>query len=239
MKDALWKIKFALINSKVYYIFRNYIPNHTYKIKRVNFKSDLLIEGFPRSANTYLLHGIKILSKKNLNIASHLHNFSHVRESLKMDIKTIIIYREPADCIASYIIKFNIKPTYWNIKILAKAYIKFYKEILAFKGLSNLMFISFEEITKNPEKCFIKIEKFLSTIFYKYDDTIDQKIKKKVIQKKLSANSNPSNFENEIALPNDSKKKIKYKIQKLIIKNKSYIRASKLYKLIKNEKEKE
>lgn len=88
--------------------------------------TDLTVEGFPRSGNTF---AVAKLHAKNpeLVIAHHLHSASQVRRSVKFGLPTLILFREPIDSLASWLQR---EPDL-DLQSAAKLYLNFYAEVLS------------------------------------------------------------------------------------------------------------
>jgi hypothetical protein len=89
-------------------------------------KTSVIIEGFPRSANTFFTSHFYIGQSHKPVIAHHLHASYQIRYGEKYGIPTVILLREPLQAIASAILR--------NDKLypstLFEMYIAFYKEVL-------------------------------------------------------------------------------------------------------------
>ena len=73
------------------------------KLRLPQVGDDFYIDGYPRSGNTFCTGYLKwIIPQKKY--AHHLHNIAPIKIALLKNIKTIILYRNPKDTIASYAI---------------------------------------------------------------------------------------------------------------------------------------
>lgn len=88
--------------------------------------TDLVVEGFPRSANTFFAAKVSLQQSNAIKIASHLHCFHQIRIANKKNIPIIILLRDPLDAVASEYLR-NRKS---SIKIMLKEYISFYSQLL-------------------------------------------------------------------------------------------------------------
>lgn len=68
-------------------------------------QSDLVIEGYPRSANTYLHRVIRAATGDRLKIANHVHRPQQVAMALRYDVPCFVLVRAPADAVASYLVR--------------------------------------------------------------------------------------------------------------------------------------
>jgi hypothetical protein len=103
-------IKYIYKNIRNKISYNKFIYLNLYKIFKnkelvVNQNTDIVVEGFPRSGNSYLKKLIEFLViKKNIKIASHTHSIAQVNKSIDLGINTIIMIRNPIDaCISNYI----------------------------------------------------------------------------------------------------------------------------------------
>lgn len=145
----------------------------------VTRKSDIIIEGFPRSGNTFTETAIQLAQgDQPLRIASHLHFPAHVIRGVRLGKPCLIVLREPLDAIASMLVYYNDNfPTRQAIR----EYIEFYEmlpplqdQILVatfkevrddmgfvikrFNTKFNLHLAEFEHTPKNERRCFKMIE---------------------------------------------------------------------------------
>jgi hypothetical protein len=80
-----------------------YLPiarKRTPKRTALDSSTDLLIEGFPRSGNTFLLAWIA-RANPDLRIASHMHSIANVRAALRSGVPVVVVIRPPEAAIAS------------------------------------------------------------------------------------------------------------------------------------------
>lgn len=110
---------------------------------------NLVIEGFPRSGNTYLLSSL-IVANPGLNVASHLHSIAHIRVAQKRDVPVVITIREPKAAIASEIINQLGRNQLESPAKLTKRYERFYTFCLS--QSEHLVISPFETTTSYPER---------------------------------------------------------------------------------------
>lgn len=67
--------------------------------------TDLLIEGFPRSANTFFMRIIRAATKSQLRIASHVHRPEQISMAAHYGVPGIVIFRDPLECVASLVVR--------------------------------------------------------------------------------------------------------------------------------------
>ena len=108
--------------------------------------TDIVVEVFPRAANTFLVHALKIVAQDGLNIAHHLHDPVQITRGVTADIPVIVIIRAPEDAVSSWILK-----SPWMSPALAlRIYNAFYKCALA-EG-DKVTLISYDQLITTPQE---------------------------------------------------------------------------------------
>ncbi|NVJ91912.1 MAG: hypothetical protein HWE34_09660 [Methylocystaceae bacterium] len=102
--------------------------------------SDVVIEGFPRSANTYLVHAFNIATGKNFKVAHHLHDPCQIANAGKYGIPCYVIIREPLDVVISWMLK---EPKL-NPETILSMYISYYNFAL---NSGNVSFVNYKDAT--------------------------------------------------------------------------------------------
>ena len=82
----------------------------------------LVIEGYPRSGNTYSVAAFTVANGEHLAIGRHLHGAPHVLRAVRLGIPTILLIREPAAAVSSYLVR---RPALTAVDAL-REYLDFY-----------------------------------------------------------------------------------------------------------------
>jgi hypothetical protein len=72
--------------------------------RRLADDTDLVIEGFPRSGNTFAYFAMRHASHDRLKIASHVHTPSQVKAAVALRLPTVLVVRDPLDTVVSLLI---------------------------------------------------------------------------------------------------------------------------------------
>jgi hypothetical protein len=67
--------------------------------------TDIVIEGFPRSANTFFYHYFATAQRLPMKIAHHLHSPYQIRAAARYQLPCVFLIRNPLDCITSAIVR--------------------------------------------------------------------------------------------------------------------------------------
>lgn len=72
--------------------------------RQITDDTAMVVEGFPRSGNTYTTFALKLLAGRSIHIASHAHHPGQVKLGLAKGLPTLVVVRPPVDTLASYLI---------------------------------------------------------------------------------------------------------------------------------------
>lgn len=125
----------------------------------VDSDSDIVIEGFPRSANTFSVVALNYSHSNNLKIAHHTHVPATVIKGVSLEIPILILIRNPKDAIASLVLR---EPNI-SISQAINSYINFYQEIYNYR--KNFIVADFEEIINNYANVIVRINNKFQTEF--------------------------------------------------------------------------
>lgn len=103
--------------------------------------SDLLIEGFPRSANTFSVLAFSSAQSRKVHVGSHLHVQAHIYRALEFDIPVILLIRKPKDAVISLVLR---EPCLSLAQTL-RFYIKFHQDLLPVR--ERILLARFEDVT--------------------------------------------------------------------------------------------
>jgi len=110
----------------------------------VSKETDILIEGFPRSGNSFARVAFELAQEPDIvQASSHLHAPAHVYEAIKHEIPVIILIRDPKDVAISTLI---YRP-FLEIEYILQGYINFYKALLPHQ--KHFVVAPFTILTKN------------------------------------------------------------------------------------------
>lgn len=125
-----------------------YIPLRKFRLADtvVTPQTDLLIEGFPRCANTWTEALIREAGQDRLKLAHHSHAAAHVKRALSLDVPALILFRDPDAAVASLLV---LSENTLDAKGAYLDYVRFYKTAWPLRG-TKARFYSFEDATQRP-----------------------------------------------------------------------------------------
>ncbi len=146
--------------------------------------TELVVEAFPRSGNTFVTTALRQSQPRRLDIAHHCHAPSQLIKAVRLDKPALLIVRHPRDSILSFILR---SPEV-DVALGLKSWLHFHRSILPYIGgievatfeqVTNdfgavidavnrrfgLSLARFDHNTENVEACFLAIEKRNSRLF--------------------------------------------------------------------------
>jgi hypothetical protein len=85
----------------------------------------IVIDGFPRSANTFAAIAFQIAQEVPVRIAHNLHSAAHVVAAASKGVPTIVLVRDPTDAVLSEAIREH--PV--TLRTVLSAYCRFYETV--------------------------------------------------------------------------------------------------------------
>jgi hypothetical protein len=86
----------------------------------------ILIEGFPRSANSFAVAAFDFAQGGHPRIAHHLHAAAHVLESIRLGVPAIVLIRDPYDAVPELVIA---HPSF-TLRQGFRSYLAFYRRLI-------------------------------------------------------------------------------------------------------------
>lgn len=162
--------------------------------------TELVIEGFPRSANTFAVVAFEQAQLTPVNLAHHLHVESQLTIAAKHGVPAVALLRNPEDSFRSLLIRHPDTPVSWIIQ----RYIHFYTAVK--NAEPNCLVVEYEDIISDMGKVVDKINKHFDKNF-----TVpvhDEKMTKRVFEQIESFNKKVNQGrESHVARPSDERKK--------------------------------
>jgi hypothetical protein len=103
--------------------------------------TDLCVEGYPSSANTFAYNLFKVL-RPRITYAHHTHTIANLRRAEQHDVPALVLFRDPEDAVPSFASRFRLNTVEAGLR-----YIDYYSYVL--KNLNRVLLVSFEEMTQD------------------------------------------------------------------------------------------
>jgi hypothetical protein len=147
--------------------FNLYRLRPRYRHMLVNRRTQLVIEGFPRSGNTFAVVAFEQAQHERVRIAHHLHMPAQVMRAARWRIPTLVLARKPTDAVLSWVIREPEISTYEAMK----HYVWFYEKVAGYR--SAFVVASFDEMTQDYGAVLERVNSKFGTGFSLFDHSKD------------------------------------------------------------------
>ncbi len=178
----------------------------------VSNSTDIVIEGFPRSGNTFAVVAFEWSQPRSLRVAHHLHAASQIFWGVEHDIPVVVLLREPKDAVISLV----IREQYLTFELALHSYISFYRAILTCKN--NCLMVTFEELATDYGAVIDQINKKYKTTFELFDHSSKNVEKVFDLVQSYGVSDSPKNKldETTVARPSATRKEMADKYRKIL-----------------------
>jgi hypothetical protein len=126
-------------------------------------RTEIVIEGFPRSANSFAVAAFARAQGRKPEIAHHVHAPAQILGAAHRNVPAIALIRNPEDAVLEYVIK---KPDI-TIGQALRGYVRFYEPLLACRGA----FVTglFDEVTSDFGAVIRRVNERFRTSFTEFE----------------------------------------------------------------------
>ncbi len=132
----------------------------------LNDDTEIVIEGFPRSGNTFAMTAFEFAQQRECTISSHIHASSVVKQAIEKGIPVIILVRDPVDAAISFEIMMEHSVP---ASQAMSNYTRFYKDLLPYAD--SVVVASFETATSDFGRVVDAVNEKYGTNFLRFDHT--------------------------------------------------------------------
>jgi hypothetical protein len=144
----------------------------------VEADTELLVEGFQRSGNTFAVIAFQIAQPRPVKLAHHLHAAAQIVAAVRMGIPALVLIRDPDESVLSHMVRepgITVRQSLYN-------WVRFYETVMPLRddvvladfadvtadfgrvvhqvnSRFGTRFAEFEHTDANVERCFVLIEK--------------------------------------------------------------------------------
>jgi len=168
MLDRLyWKCRWNVLNRVPFLLnVLRLVPGLRHTV--VSRKTDLLIEGYPRSGNTFARNAFLLACDGRFFVTSHLHLISSVRKAIRLRKPILILIRRPVEAVCSFLV---YKGEHFPVKQALAEYIDFYRYVLEHR--ESMVVASFDEVTSSFGQVVEQVNRRFKTAFPLFEHTAE------------------------------------------------------------------
>lgn len=131
----------------------------------VTRETEICIEGFPRSGNTYAVIAFQQAQPRTVSIAHHVHAPGSVLIAVRMGKPAIVLVREPEEAVLSTVIRYPQV----SLRQALRGYRRFYEPLV--RSRHQLVVGRFEDIVADPGKVIEEVNRRFGTKFRPFHPT--------------------------------------------------------------------
>jgi len=124
-----------------------------------------VIEGYPRSANTFAIVALQQAESHPVKIAHHLHAPAQIIWATRKCIPSLVLIRKPVDAVISLC----IRQPYVSFRQALRNYIRFYTRIFPYRD--KYVVTTFDEVISNYDEIIRKVNARFGTFFAIFEPT--------------------------------------------------------------------
>ena len=158
MKVRLWARRYIRNRPKLYATYK-YIFDHRHYCLGANRRTQIVIEGFPRSGNSFAVVAFEQANRGPITIGHHWHSPSQFSCAANHGIPAVLLIRHPEDAVISFAIYLGTN----NLKALLEEYVWFHQQVRPY--MDSVLMISFEEVIGDFGRVIRKVNDRFGTNF--------------------------------------------------------------------------
>lgn len=132
---------------------------------RIDQRTDILIEGYPRSANAFTVAAFAMAQGESVQIAHHVHAPAHVIAAVRAGVPSLVLLREPGEAVVRVVAyKQNV-----TIGQALRAYVRFYRPLLPWRN--GFVIGRFSDVTTDLAAVIRRVNERFGTDFAEFAHT--------------------------------------------------------------------
>jgi hypothetical protein len=130
----------------------------------VDRDTELVIEGFPRSANSFVVAAFRMAQHREVQVAHHLHAPGHVIAAIRAGVPTLVLVREPELPTVELVLYKNVTI---SVRQALRSYIRYYRPLLGYR--SRFVVGTFHDVTTDLGAVIRRVNAHYGTTFAEFD----------------------------------------------------------------------
>lgn len=178
-------------------------------------RTTVCIEGYPRSANTFIISFLNLCCRRaslDYSFAHHTHSILNLKIATALQIPSLVLIRQPLDAITSLVVH-NRQPA----EKMVEFYMKFYRGVLELEA--PCLMVGFEQVTGDINTLFKRLNHAYNlNIPLSVDLDRDAKFVRQIALKRAAARhqNNPEEAIRTVGVPNLSREALKAEVRPLV-----------------------
>ena len=137
IEDLEWRLRTRWSEHRSYLTYSRY----RHPLNVVDDTTQLVIEAFPRSANTFATVAFQLSQPAPVRVAHHLHAPAHVADAVRRGVPVLVLVRHPREAVISQVIR---SPGI-SVRGALSAYARFHERVASVRA--GCQIATFEQVT--------------------------------------------------------------------------------------------
>lgn len=171
--------------------------------------TQLVIEGFPRSANTFAVWAFRQAQPEDVQVAHHFHYPAQVVRAAQWQIPTLVLIREPKEAVISLV----MRDPQASLEQALRHYVSFYQTVAQYRDACVLG--AFEEVIQDYGAVIERVNSRFGTHFAMFDHT-EENVRQVFfrIEERHRSRNEGTIVETRIARPSSAKQEMRRKVKR-------------------------
>ena len=140
-------------------------PEPKPNLSAVGRRTELVIEGFPRSANTFAMQALRLAQGREVRLAHHTHAAAQVLRAAELGVPVLLLCREPESATLSCLVRDpQISP-----RQFLRAYVRFHEAVWPVRAAC--VAATFEQVTSDLGAVVRRLNERFGTRFTPFEHT--------------------------------------------------------------------
>lgn len=189
----------------------------------VTNRTDLVLEGFPRSGNSFLMCYMSIYNP-DLCIAHHLHMIGQFAIARRFEVPSVLLVRNPVDAVSSLL----VADPPLGVERATDWWIYYHRRLIPHR--ERLLILPFESFIGDPQESVNMVAKFsgLKIDAPDYNQSVRERVRKALVS---APGYHEKKMPNLIAVPTPEKDALKKTIRESVVAQVRREGADELYSL--------
>jgi hypothetical protein len=127
--------------------------------------TEFVIEGYPRSGNTFAVAAFQQAQPRDVRVAHHVHASGHVIAALDAGLPVLVLIREPEDAVLGWVLRRG----YITTGQALRSYRRFYASLLPYRN--RLVVGAFGDVTTDFGQIIRRVNERFGTRFAEFEHT--------------------------------------------------------------------
>lgn len=207
-------------------VLRLFLPR--YRRLGVGPDTQMVLEGYPRCANSFAIVAFESAQSVPVHAAHHLHSVAQVKLGVGRGLPTLVLIREPLDAALSLTIRKELPSVVWALE----EYLDFYRGVELL--LDCVAIADFTEVTTDMGAVTRRLNERFGTHFAEFDHTGAnvEAVYKELEHIEQQASGEAEVRETHVARPSDARRALKQQLAEQFNESPArelYVEASALY----------